>query len=477
MSIDLTLERIRTLTDHLPPYTRPTCHIAGTNGKGSVSALLTSIFLAASPPLLVGRFNSPHLLSVRDCITINNVPVTQSAYISARDEVTSADTRHAIGASSFETLTLTALRIFEAAGVDVVVMEVGMGGRLDATNVIPDACVLVSALTAVDLDHQAFLGTSVDAIAAEKAAIARPGKPFVLGPQAHKQVEDVVRSIVGEAGGRLILAKPAVSRSWDETCDGRTAPAVCLQAEHFQGPPPQPVAIEIQGLTGQADDLKALLPLYGAHQLDNLGIAGSIVSALLTHPDVPPLFRERITLESVARGIKATRWPGRLSFHVMSLPSPSSQKLLVLADGAHNPASSATLAAYIASLRSRSPITYILALSRSPPKTPLQTLSPLLIAHAHPYLSQPPNIALVRFTQPEGMPWVRSEEPQDVAEVVKALVPAADVWCSSGEDTGLKEALDWAAGKIRDVDGEGLVVVAGSLYLVADFYRLLGGLS
>lgn len=170
MSIDLSLDRIRALSALLPAYTRPTVHIAGTNGKGSVSALLSSILHATEPNLDIGRFNSPHLISIRDCIVINGQPVDEATYASARNEVETVDRTHAIGASSFELLTATALLIFENAALDIVILEAGMGGRLDATNVIPTECVMVSALTAVDLDHQAFLGDTLSAIAREKAA-------------------------------------------------------------------------------------------------------------------------------------------------------------------------------------------------------------------------------------------------------------------------------------------------------------------
>jgi dihydrofolate synthase len=170
MSIDLSLDRLRILVNHLPPYTRPTCHIAGTNGKGSVSALVSSILQSS---LNVGRYNSPHLVSIYDCITINNIPVSSALYNAARAEVTEKDFEKGTKLSSFEILTLTALRVFEREQVDVAVVEVGMGGRLDATNIIPDDTILVSALTAVDVDHQFYLGDTVGKIALEKAGIAR----------------------------------------------------------------------------------------------------------------------------------------------------------------------------------------------------------------------------------------------------------------------------------------------------------------
>ena len=136
MSINLSLVRISQLLVHVRPYTRPTCHIAGTNGKGSVSALLSQILVASS--YRVGRFNSPHLVSIYDCITIDGEPVSSVVYDDVMHRVVAADTELGLKSTNFELLACTALVVFEEAEVDIAVVEVGMGGRLDATNVIPD---------------------------------------------------------------------------------------------------------------------------------------------------------------------------------------------------------------------------------------------------------------------------------------------------------------------------------------------------
>lgn len=166
--------------------------------------------------------------------------------------------------------------------------------------------------------------------------------------------------------------------------------------------------------------------------------------------------------------------------------------MVVLADGAHNPASARTLSKYITHLLSiYSPptatsihplrrsisLTYILALSDSPPKTPLQTLSsllpPILVRNSN--LRVNVNVAALRFTPPDDMPWVKSAPPSELRDVVRDICPEADLWDPEDDkDASLGSALDWAASKNREVvykGGEGLVIVAGSLYLVADFYR------
>ena len=543
MSIDLSLDRLRILISHLPPYTRPTCHIAGTNGKGSVSALLSTIFQSSSPPLKVGRYNSPYLVSIYDSITINNIPVSTSSYNAAHAEVTEKDLEKSTKLTSFEILTLTALRVFEREQVDVAVVEVGMGGRLDATNIIPDHTILVSALTAVDLDHQFFLGDTVDKIAFEKAGIARKERPFVFGfqnPIHAQQVLGSVKKVVDEVGAVLVPAITVLKRDWDTTVDGPPPESFSLLSHTSQSPPPQPVKISLPCFSSP---LQALLPLYGAHQLDNLGTALTVINTLLSDPSCEEnLFRNSsthrsasvslkdiITLESVARGIKETKWPGRLSFHTVHLPSSPNKAppppFLVLADGAHNPASAKTLGDYITHLlhqtilstttkdgpnyqsaRRRKPIcinlniTYILSLSHSPPKTPLQTLSPLFppplgsaIEVGDMEVSMTISVGLLRFTPPEGMPWIKCVPPIEVEEVVKGLIPDANVWVVPDDaaevenesqkketsESALEKALSWAAEKRKENEEDGvveqanLVVLAGSLYLVADFYRFL----
>ena len=454
MSIDLSLNRIRFLLSHLPTYKRPTCHIAGTNGKGSVSALLSSILQASSPPLSVGRFNSPHLLSIRDSIVINGKPVAADVYDQVRGEVEKLNQELGVQATKFEVLTSTAMMIFEKLKTDIVVMEVGMGGRLDATNAIPDDAVAVSALTSVDLDHQGFLGNTVAEIAREKVGIARKGKSFVLGRQKFPEVEEVVIKALSEDDiqARLVQAIEPVE----------------LPSKDPRGP--TPVSISLPCFP---ESLEGRLPLHGSHQLSNMGIASTIVSELLVHPSCSHLeLSGRITPRTFASGLAKTKWPGRLSFHTL----PNGKSILV--DGAHNHGSAQTLANFIATLwpslsaaNDVLNLTYILGLSHSPPKRPLDTLAPLF----SPSLLSPStapvkmNVAALEFSPPDDMPWVKAEPPTTIYDTVKSLCPHATFWSPAEGKTGLLDALDWA----NDVSkGDGLIVLAGSLYLVADFYRL-----
>ncbi|KAH9925421.1 Mur ligase [Epithele typhae] len=487
MSIDLSLDRIVKLFAALPEaYNRPTIHIAGTNGKGSVCAYVSSILSHSG--LTVGRFNTPHLLEVIDSICINNRPISPELFAPARQAVLDLDKAHGCNASGFELFTCAVLLIFQRLDVDIVVLEVGMGGRLDATNVVPDDAILVSALTSVDLDHQAFLGTTVEQIAREKVAIARPGKPFVLGPQAHPSVATVARTAVEAAG------VPWSPRAGSRPSRG-TRHATARRRRARSSRPASPSSS--RSLLPRAGPRVA--PLRGAHQLDNLATAAGIVAALLAPPSPSPSpsvralrLAERVTPVAVARGIGATRWPGRLSFHTLTLPADptpdsimttTTARMLVLADGAHNPASAGALAAYLESLAATTvarplTLTYVLGLSHSPPKTPAQTLAPLLAVRAR---AGPPiklGAALLAFTPPQDMPWVKAVPPEDIAAAVAELAPSGDVevWRDPRDDDGhgrVERALRWAAARGDGTQGDALVVVAGSLYLVADFYRLL----
>ena len=466
MSIDLSLDRLQRAILHLPLYTRPTCHIAGTNGKGSVTAIISSILRSASPPLKLGRYNSPHLISVIDCITINDEPIDAEFYSSVRGLIERVDDELGTRLSNFELLTLTALQIFERIGVDVAVVEVGMGGRLDATNIIPDEAILVSALTNVDLDHQAFLGNTISVIAREKTGIARSGKPFVLGYNNHQEVVDVVKAMLLEK--ESVLEPPVVVGR----VSGAELSKVSFRTVSFQPPKENQVSFHLPTFN---EDVTAVLPLHGTHQVENLATALSILSVLFTKENpLRSMLLGRLSPLAVKRGIESVHWRGRLSFHSISTPQP----LSVLVDGAHNSASARALASYVKTTLSQSidpivDLVYIIALSHSPPKTPSEVLSPLLSPdHSGFHDRIRLHVALLDFSPPDDMPWVKAIAPVELAKVVQDLIPDIDYWVADPAripGTQLSDAISWAAERIGD---SGLVVIAGSLYLVADFYRV-----
>ncbi|KAF8270823.1 Mur ligase [Lactarius quietus] len=448
--MELSLKRISVLLTHLPRYTLPTIHITGTNGKGSVSSFVASILQASG--FTVGRFNSPHLVSVLDSIVINGEPASPDLYNGVRRMVEDIDSEFDIAATSFELLTTTALMIFESAKLDIIILEVGMGGRTDATNAISDDCVLVSALTSVDLDHQKFLGET-----------------------KHPEVLDSVRAVIENVGADMVYAD-AVIESVTSTS------SLPLHASTFR-----PISLFLPYFS---DPIHAQLPLHGDHQLDNLGVAGGIISSLLSHPSsihrLP--FQSKITPSTIAAGVRSTSWTGRLSFHDVPLsrlrPSPPrvrtdglEETLTVLVDGAHNPSSASVLASYMSRLFESAnsedlKLVFLLALSQSPPKTPLQTLSPLLSFKRPTNVKISVSAAALEFTPVEGMPWVLPVPCEEIREAIRAIDGDIKLWIpKDGEGTSVANALLWAHGEEQVHSSNGLVCLAGSLYLVADFYR------
>lgn len=431
--MDLSLARIRRLLSNLPSYTRPTIHVAGTNGKGSVTAFLDAILREAG--YSTGRFNSPHLQTVRDAISINGTAVSEASYTSASQLVETAN--HANGATSFEVLTSTALCIFEREKVDVAIVEVGLGGRLDATNAMPDSVVIASAITAVDFDHQAILGDTIEQIAKEKAAIARKGVVCVVGHQAHPSVESTVREIVEKRGGRFVRASDEV--------------LITLRSETSRKPPtldsmPKSIYSHPQFLDINLGDeaVQTRLSLQGGHQQSNATTAIAIIKHLRTVPTFG-----RVTAAHIASGLSKTAWPGRLEWVECNVQGRHMQ---ILADGAHNAASVEALARYLEDIQLPHPRSFVLSLSFTQGKSTLGTLKPLL--------RKGDRVAVVGFGAVEGMPWVIPVESGDIkstAEVLGANVSTC---------LDLVDALSWAG------DGSGPIVVCGSLYLIADLYRL-----
>jgi dihydrofolate synthase / folylpolyglutamate synthase len=255
--LDTTGALLRSLGD--PHTVMPAIHIGGTNGKGSVSTLVAESLQAAG--WRVGLYTSPHLVSFRERIRVDGVAISEPAV--AMWTARLAPLIHELGATFFEATTAMAFADFAARGAEVAVVEVGLGGRLDSTNIVTP---VVSAVTKIALDHMKYLGESLDDIAREKAGIAKPGVPFVIGERDPALVEVLrreARRVIRAAGGRR---------------DIRVLPP----------------AYEWTGALG----------LRGPHQRRNAAVAHGILMAL------PP--RWRPAPEAIAEGFAAARVPGRL---------------------------------------------------------------------------------------------------------------------------------------------------------------------
>lgn len=207
-------------------------HVAGTNGKGSVCAFAES--LARTAGLRTGLFTSPHLVTFRERIRIDGRMIAPAAAADGLARIRRIVTGWDPHPTFFEITTALALRAFEDAGTDFVVLETGMGGRLDATNaVLPAAC----AITPVDLDHQLWLGSTTAAIAAEKAGILKPAVPAVSSPQS-PEVADVIRRRAAEVAAPLAFVEAPLPADWETGIPGphnRTNAAVALAAVRAAG--------------------------------------------------------------------------------------------------------------------------------------------------------------------------------------------------------------------------------------------------
>lgn len=272
----------------------PVVHIGGTNGKGSVTALVGSALRSAG--WRVGTYTSPHLVSFRERITVDGVPISEDAVAMWTGQLLADADR--LDATFFETTTAMAFADLAARGAEVAVIEVGLGGRLDSTNVVRP---LVSAVTKIEMDHQKYLGETLEAIAREKAWIAKPGAPFVVGETRAALIEVLRR----EAAASVRAIDP------DAEADVRV------------------VAPE-QRYTGA-------LALEGAHQRRNAAVAGAVLDAL------PPPFRPGA--EAVAQGFATARIPGRLD-----------RRGKWLFDVAHNPDGVAALCRALTDLAPRRPV-------------------------------------------------------------------------------------------------------------------------
>jgi len=296
------LERIERLLRAvgLPQAMYPAIHVAGTNGKGSVVAMLDAILRAAGHR--VGRYTSPELLDFRDRITVNGRWLSEHEWAAGIRRLAPAITSAEDVPAQFEAITALALDAFARAGVDLAVVEVGLGGRFDATSVVRP---ILTLLTNVDLDHTALLGDSVEEIAQEKVGIARSGVPFLTG-RLQESVEAIVDAECENVGAERVRdAVPALRPGGQ----GEVGPIYRAEA------PDLPACIE--------------LALHGSFQQENLALVlGSI-----------RILREKgwtIPNDAVTAGLRTVEWPGR--FEIVR------RRPLVILDGAHNPSGARALA-------------------------------------------------------------------------------------------------------------------------------------
>ena len=389
-------------------------HIAGSNGKGSTSAMVEAIARAAG--LRTGLYTSPHLCRFAERIRIGGEPIDDVSF------------ERSLGAvldhcrpdlTFFESLTVAAFHAFREARVQLAVIEVGLGGRLDATNVL--AAPLCTAVTSISLEHTAILGDTIDLIAREKAGILKPGAPVVLGPLPLEAERAIVEIAERASAGPITRVRR----------DGDFSPGV-IRARWEAG------VTDLHGPT-EDDRFHGKLALRGRHQADNAGVALGIARCLARH---------HLVIEPVAAafvGLTTARWPGRYE----RIPIDAAQVTVIL-DGAHNPEGARSLAELFAvEDPGGDPARRALVFGALADKRWADMLGPLAPLCGRRY-----------YTEPKG------RAPAALAEL-HAVAPGVSV----------AEPRDAMARAIAESRPGDTILVTGSIYLVGEIRAYLLGIE
>jgi dihydrofolate synthase/folylpolyglutamate synthase len=405
--IKLGLEQIRTLLTTLgrPDRSYRSLVVAGTNGKGSVTAMLERGLRAAG--CRTGRYTSPHLVDLEERVAVNGRAISPETLETIAIDVRAAADRLPAPPSFFEATTAVAIEAFRRAAVDVAVLEVGLGGRLDATNVI---FPMGLAITAVDFDHEQYLGETLDAIAREKAGVIKEDTVVVLADNV-EVVRDVVRQAAAEKGAHLIEASAGV-RLESTLVNGRT---------------------ELTLRTPRADYGTLTLGLRGKHQIANAVTAVRLLEALDERDLV------RVPCDAIRTALTDVEWPARLELR-------RSNDRDVLIDGAHNPAGARALAAYLAEAYGR-PLPIVLGVMRD---KKVDGIVSALADAASCFVCTAANTG-------------RALAPSELGAVIRDIAPGVEVM----------EEPSPVAALARAVALDSPAVVAGSLYLAGEIRAVL----
>jgi len=418
--VKLGLEKISLILASLgsPHKDFRTFHIAGTNGKGSVSAMIASILRAHG--FSIGLFTSPHLVSFTERMTINGTQITESEVVELTQEVKSViDSLNVETPTFFEFVTAMAFLYFSRKGIDWGVIEVGMGGRLDCTNVITPA---TSVITRISYDHKEFLGDTLTAIAGEKAGIIKSGIPIVSSVQ-EKEAEEVIL----------------------KTSMEQTSP-LYLYGRDFNG---DMIISDINGVKFNYLDPKTynlsnlFTPLAGDYQLINACVAVKAVLVGLNH--------NKIDIEKVKTGLASTVWRGRLEI--------VSKNPLIIVDGAHNPDAASKLSQFLKKEFSQYRIILVTGIMSD--KDILGILKPLMPI-CHEIIFTSPNYG--RAASPQALHNLALKEgfhSRTAPSVKEALKMALDIGKSWGNGAQIK-------------NGKPLILITGSFYTIGEAMEALG---
>jgi dihydrofolate synthase/folylpolyglutamate synthase len=423
------LAHMRVLLEALehPEQRFPAVLIAGTNGKGSTAATLASILQASG--YKTGLYTSPHLVRINERIRLNGSPIGDDDFALIHDVVDRTAERLITEAelpwhpSFFEMLTAIAFEYFAREKIEIAVLEVGMGGRLDATNVVEPR---VSVITDISLDHQKFLGDTLFEIAREKAGIIRPNGVVVTLPQT-PAANDVIGNTILDLGAQAISAVPYV-------------PPVTPNSSQYLVPSAQEKAgyVSRYRLRVLGREITVETPLVGRHQLRNIALAIAAAEEL-AHQGFA-----RITAATIENGIRETRWPGR--FQV--LPATAERPEIVL-DVAHNPAGAWALRSTLSATYEERPIVFVFGAMRDKAIGEIaEILFPLADRVIATHVENP-----------------RAADPSEIREASKRVSVEID---EAPDLTSALAKASVAAGT------KGLVVVTGSIYIVGEAMRSIG---
>jgi dihydrofolate synthase/folylpolyglutamate synthase len=421
--LEPSLDRIAAVMDLLgdPQRTFPVIHLTGTNGKTSTTRIIESLLQELG--LKTGRFTSPHLHSIRERIALSGQPISAEKFVAAYDDVLPfiemVDAKSAAEGGPrmtfFEVLVAVAYAAFADAPVDVAIIEVGMGGGWDATNVADGS---VAVVTPVAIDHQHFLGSSIEEIASEKAGIIKADALAVVGVQ-EPDVAQIMAERAQEVGARI---------TFEGNDFGLLTREVGVGGQQ----------LSVRGMAGDYTDL--FLPLHGVHQAHNTVVALAAVEAFLGGGE------QHLDPEIVRAGLAAVASPGRLEI-VRRSPT-------VIVDAAHNTSGAIALRNALEDSFTFAKLVGVVAILKDKPATEmLEVLEPVL-----------DHVVVTSTTSPRAM------RPEELGEL------AADIF---GEDRvtvvrELPDALDTAAGLADEGGVGGGVVATGSVTTAAEVRMLLG---
>ncbi|MDE2786575.1 MAG: bifunctional folylpolyglutamate synthase/dihydrofolate synthase [Chloroflexota bacterium] len=400
-----------------PHRRRGIVHVAGTKGKGSTAAMVESIAGAAG--YSTGFYSSPHLHSFCERIRRDGKPVSRDRFAALTDAVwphhiDNAADPDAGPATLFEYLTAMGFRCFAEDSVNVSVIEVGLGGRLDATNVVTPE---VSVITPVSLDHMAILGDTIGEIAADKAGIIKPGTPVVVGPQFPEAMESISRAATAQS-----------------------APVICVGDAITWAVEEASAEGQLLEIHGRRDAYRLRLPLLGDFQGAN---AATAVGAAESLADAGYVIDRR----AIIAGLESVEWPGRMEV--------LAREPTLVVDGAHNDHSVATLLATLDAYVPHRNLIVVAGFSRD---KQVDAMVELLAQRAH-------RVIATRSRHP------RSMRPAEIAEqFLGQSVPAERVGITTHTDDAIAEA-------VASADTDDLVLVTGSLFAVAEAREAVLGIE